>query len=263
MGGVGDDRRLVIQRLLPRGRRVAPARGPRGARRPRDRRPARPQVGRRRAAPRRRRRRPRHGPAAAGLPAAAPHPPAARDDRRADRRSVRQPAEDHAGHDRRPRRRRGRRRDPGPGDQGGPVAAGRVEHPRPVHAERRRPSGAEPATRRRLAERGRGEPRASAGAAASRPMRRARVDEARARRLRRRTALPPCGLELGHVFGRRVRVGGADEGRTPRSADADASDERASRASAVRQSLGPCRGCGSSRRTARPGGTDRSPRPSS
>ena len=33
---------------------------------------------------------------------------------------------------RRPRRRRGRRRDPGPGHQGGPVPPGRDEHPRPL-----------------------------------------------------------------------------------------------------------------------------------
>ena len=44
---------------------------------------------------------------------------------RAHRRALRQPAEDHAGHHRRPRRRRGRRRDPGPGHQGRPGPPGR------------------------------------------------------------------------------------------------------------------------------------------
>ena len=51
--------------------------------------------------------------------------------------------EDHAGHDRRPRRRDRRGRDPGAGHQGRPLAPGRVEHPRPlqlvvVEAELRR-----------------------------------------------------------------------------------------------------------------------------
>ena len=110
MGGVEDDRRLVRQGLLRRRR-------PTGARTTSSSAladldtddAARPARGRRRAAPPARRR-PRHLGPAARLPPAAQDPAAARDRRRPRRRAVLQPAEDHAGEHRRPRRGRRRRR---------------------------------------------------------------------------------------------------------------------------------------------------------
>ena len=125
MGGVEDDRRLVIQRLLPRGRRLAPRRGARRAGRPRHRGAARPQDRRRRCctcpaatSTSTRSLQPARLPAAVARSPACPTPVIEQ-----HRRALRQPAEDHAGHHRRPRRRRGRGRDPGPGHQGRPVAA--------------------------------------------------------------------------------------------------------------------------------------------
>ena len=124
--------------LLPRGRRAGTStRRSTALADARHRRPARPQGGRppRCTCPR--------GadlddePAAPRLPPAVEDPPPARAGHRPHRRPLRQPAEDHAGHDRRPRRRRRRRRDPGPGHQGGPVPPRRDQHPRPLHADRR------------------------------------------------------------------------------------------------------------------------------
>ena len=132
MGGVEEDRRLVIKDYFHEDSELARRRGPRGARRPQHRGPARPQGGRRRAAPARQAARPRREPPATRLPAAGEDPPPARADHRAHRHPLRQPAEDHARHHRRPRRRQRRRRDAGPGHQGGPQPPRRVQHPRPV-----------------------------------------------------------------------------------------------------------------------------------
>ena len=93
-----DDRRLVMRDYFHEDSELAPRRGARGAGRARHRRPARPQAGRRRPAPRRRLGRPRRRSAAPGLPAAVkiPRLPEAVVER--DRRPLRRPAEDHAGH---------------------------------------------------------------------------------------------------------------------------------------------------------------------
>ena len=109
--------------LLPRGRRLAPRRGARRARRPRAPRTCSTS---RRSAPRCTCPAARSTSTRACSPAATgcwPRSPGCPSRHRAHRRPLRHPPEDHAGHDRRPRRRRGRRRDPGPGHQGGPVAA--------------------------------------------------------------------------------------------------------------------------------------------
>ena len=71
--------------------------------------PARPEDGRRRPPPPRQAPRPRGDAAAPRLPPPGQDPAAPRADHRAHRHPVRQPAEDHAGHHRRPRRRERRR----------------------------------------------------------------------------------------------------------------------------------------------------------
>ena len=137
MGGVDDDRRLVIHDYFVPSRTGSSSRpwprsptwAPRSCSTSR-RWPSPPPPGHDR--------RPRRQRAAPRLPPPGPDPPPARVGDRAHRGPVRQPPEDHAGHHRRPRRRGRRRRVAGPGHQGGPVPPGRVQHPRPVHLGRER-----------------------------------------------------------------------------------------------------------------------------
>ena len=120
LGGTGDERRLVVRDYFHEESGLAPARRARRAGPALERRPARAAAGRRHPPPRGRLGRPRRVDLAPGLPAAVPHPAAARCGHHGDRRALRRPPEDPAGVDRGPRRGRGRGRDPGPGHQGGP-----------------------------------------------------------------------------------------------------------------------------------------------
>ena len=128
MGGVEDDRRLVLKDYFHEdaGWHIDEALD--ALARPRHRGPARPQGGRRRPPPAGQGARPRRGHAAPRLPAAGQDPAAARADHRAHRRPLREPAEDHAGHHRRPRRRRRASARPGPA----PSRRGCPAWPRPA-----------------------------------------------------------------------------------------------------------------------------------
>ena len=124
MGGVGDDRRLVVRDYFHATRtgtstrrwRRSPSSPPRTCSTSKS-------VAAMSTCGRRHRPRPTVQPRGYRLLAKIPRLPEA--DRRAHRRPLRQPPEDHAGHDRRPRRGRRRGRDPGPGHQGRPDPPGR------------------------------------------------------------------------------------------------------------------------------------------